>query len=456
MTLLDQLRAQLAKLHEERATHVATKDGVVAAVEARSATDLTAEETTQVTEARAAITKIDADITPLEARIAELEDEAARDAAAAESRAKLGTGPAPARTGNEPANYREGGSNSYFRDLAAANMRQSPDAMDRLRRNDREFEVETRALTTTDGSAGEFVPPLWMVDKFVDLARARRVIADKVAQEALPTGTDSINLPVLATGTAVAVQSSQNTAVQNTDATTSSVTAAVQTVAGQQVIPLQLLEQSPINMDAVLLRDLARDYATKLDVAVINGSVTNAKGLLNVTGINAVTYTDATPTVGELYPKVADGIQQIHTGRFEAPDVIFMHPRRWAWCMSALDANGRPLVVPSAQAPFNSLGLADSVNSQGYVGTMQGVPVFVDPSIPINLGAGTNEDRIIVLNSADVILFEGSPRAEAFRETKADQLSVLLRFYNYYALHAARYPKAISVVAGTGLITPTF
>ena len=45
---------------------------------------------------------------------------------------------------------------------------------------------------------------------------------------------------------------------------------------------------------------------------------------------------------------------------------------------------------------------------------------------------------------------------KAFRETKADQLSVLIRFYNYVALHSARYPKAISVIAGTGLVTPTF
>lgn len=461
MTLLDTLRTQLAALHEKRATHVTTKSDVVAAVEARNESALTADETTSVTEARTAIAALDKEIEPLAARIAELEEDAARDALAAESRANLKVG-APARTGNEPHTYQRGGKASYFRDLALANMRDSTEAKDRLRRNDREFETdvatrsaEQRALTTVDGVAGEFVPPLWMVDQFVDLARARRVIADSIAHEPLPAGTDSINLPVLATGTAVAVQGTQNVAVQNTDLSTSSVTAAVQTVAGQQVVALQLLEQSPINMDAVILRDLARDYATKLDVLVINGSVTNAKGLLQVVGINAVTYTDATPTAGELYPKVADAIQRIHTLRFEAPDKIFMHPRRWAWLLSQLDTAGRPLVVPSAQAPFNALGFQSDVSSQGYVGTFQGLPVFVDPSIPVTLGGGT-EDIVLVVNSADSILFEGSPRAEAFRETKADQLSVLLRFYNYYALHAARYPKSISTVGGTGLIAPTF
>jgi hypothetical protein len=82
--------------------------------------------------------------------------------------------------------------------------------------------------------------------------------------------------------------------------------------------------------------------------------------------------------------------------------------------------------------------------------------VYVDPNIVTNAGAGTNEDKIIVARSTDVLLYEGTPQAEAFRETKADQLSVLLRFFNYAALHSERYPKSISVISGTGLVPPTF
>jgi hypothetical protein len=45
---------------------------------------------------------------------------------------------------------------------------------------------------------------------------------------------------------------------------------------------------------------------------------------------------------------------------------------------------------------------------------------------------------------------------EAFRETKADQLSVLLRFYRYVAFTGSRYPKSIGILSGTGLVPPTF
>jgi hypothetical protein len=61
-----------------------------------------------------------------------------------------------------------------------------------------------------------------------------------------------------------------------------------------------------------------------------------------------------------------------------------------------------------------------------------------------------------VFRSSDSILWEGAPHAEAFRETKADQLSVLLRFYRYAAFTTARYAKSVSVVNGTGLVAPTF
>jgi hypothetical protein len=43
-----------------------------------------------------------------------------------------------------------------------------------------------------------------------------------------------------------------------------------------------------------------------------------------------------------------------------------------------------------------------------------------------------------------------------FRETEADQGSALLRLYNYAAAIPNRLPKAVSLISGTGLVTPTF
>jgi hypothetical protein len=42
------------------------------------------------------------------------------------------------------------------------------------------------------------------------------------------------------------------------------------------------------------------------------------------------------------------------------PDLIVMHPRRWAWIAAATDTTGRPLIVPTG-ATQNSPGTAAGV-----------------------------------------------------------------------------------------------
>lgn len=455
-TLIDAQERVLAERTAARAAHLAEQTTLLDTAEKAGRSSLDEAEQKRFDELSAAKRSIDAELPAIEAKLAELRAEAKADEDATRAAQTAAPGAklpqrSPTVVLSEPETYRKGGNVSYFRDLYRATNLGDTAAAERLARND----LEVRALSTADGAGGEFVPPAWMIDEYVGLARAGRVVADQVRHESLPGGTDSIKLPSVATGTATA-QQTINTAVQQTDATTSSVTADVFTVAGGQLVPQQLLDQSPINIDAIILADLAADYATKLDVAVINSANANGKGLLQVSGINGVTYTDASPTVAELYPKFADATQQIHTNRFMPAEKHFMHPRRWAWLEAAVDSQGRPLVLPAANMPANVIAAMGDIVAEGFVGMLQGLPVFVDPNIPTNLGAGTNEDRVITARTSDVILYEGNPRAEAFREVNAKEIQVFFRFFNYYALHSARYPKSISVISGTGLAAPTF
>jgi HK97 family phage major capsid protein len=460
---LDYLREQETSLLEERAALVSEVDSIIdaAADEQRS---LKPEEDSKLDERAASIAEKDAAITKMRERIKDAEEREARSEREAEVRAEqgqTGTGSEQrAKVGKEPETYRKGGEHSYFRDLTMVGLGRGDtrSAMDRLARNNAEVEVEARALTTTDGAGGDFVPPLWMINQYVELARTARPTADRVRNETLPTGTDQINVPKILTGTAVAEQATQNTAVQNTDATTGAVAANVATLAGQQVVAVQLIEQSPINLDTILLADLAADYAAKVDLFVLNNNAANKKGLLQETGTNAITYTSGAPTAALLWSKMADAIQQVTTNRFLPPDTMVMHPRRWAYFMAAVDTAGRPLILATGpQGANNALGNSTGVASaNGVVGNLAGLDVIVDPQVPTNLGAGTNQDPIIVFRASDSILWEGAPHAEAFRETKADQLSVLLRFYRYAAFTTARYAKSVSVINGTGLVAPTF
>lgn len=481
-TMLDALRDEIRAKLEERASHEAVIDEQIAAAEARGATSLNEDESAKFTEARAAVKAIDEDdtdtgLTAMQTRLRDLEDREERKAIAD---AALGTLPAAGRTEgrterqpnqprvvvrSEPMTYDRGSRNSYIADLAHTaypSVDGFDEARERMVRHGREVEVEARAgrfgeefranMSRTDGTGGEFVPPLWLMDQLIPLARAGRITADLCRGMALPAGTDSINLPRVATGTATAEQSDGGS-VQKTDMTTNSVSAPVTTIAGQQVFAIQLLDQSPINVDEVVFGDLLADLATKVDTYVLTKS---GRGILNVSGIVAVTYTDASPTVPELYPKGADTLQQIVTNRFLPPQAWVMHPRRWYWHLAALDSSNRPLVVPSDQGPTNAFAGLKDVRAEGAVGSLLGLPVYIDPNVPTNLGAGTNEDRIIGARFDDLYLWEGSLRTRALQETDADTLSVRLQVWEYLAFMGDRFPKSIGVISGTGLVTPTF
>lgn len=362
------------------------------------------------------------------------------------------------RVGKEPLTYRNGGDHSFFADVMRRDLKHDQAAAERLSRHSKEMQVERSVkydLSSTDTAGGDLVSPLYLNDLFVDFARAGRVAADVIGSRNLPPNSDTFSVPRMTSGTSVADQADGG-AVSETDAVTDSLAVAVKTVAGMQDVSQQLVDRSVPGIDEIIFADLARAYHVNLDTAVLNSSTTSNKGLLQVSGINSVTYTASTPTVAGLYPKLADAIQQIATGIYRPATAVLMHPRRWAFILASLDSSNRPLVSPIA--PQNPAAGFGGVVAQGAVGNIQGLPVFVDPNIPITLGSGTNEDRIIVCAADELMLWEdpSGPYVETFRDVGSGTLTVRFRLHNYWGQLNARRPKAISVVSGTGLATPSF
>jgi HK97 family phage major capsid protein len=375
------------------------------------------------------------------------------DAAAAQTAKRYAPRFGEGVTRNE-STYRKDGQHSYFRDLYRSG-KGDPDAFRRLSACN-----EERAISTTNGGGGEFAPPMWLEDEYIKVARPGRVTANLIPTQDLPPGSDVLNVPKINTGTTVAAQAAQNTAISQTDITTTSVAAPVVTIAGGQTVSLQLLEQSPLNIDNVILSDLAAAYAAQLDTQVLTGSGTGGMltGLTTLSGTQSVTYTQATPSLfgsGQLYNLMSKSIQLITSTRYAAPDAIIMHPRRWSWLAVQVDSQNRPAILPHENGPFNALGVQDDMAAEGHVGRMFGLPVYLDANIPTNLGAGTNQDEIIIARLKDSMLFEGQIRAEAFQQTYAQNMSVFVRLYNYASFVTSRYAPSIAVIGGTGLVAPT-
>ncbi len=464
--MLEEIRRRIRERLDARAQQQERLDGVLATAEQEQRSELTEDEATVLAEVRGAIEFVDAEIEQLQAREAELADLAERRqrAESVAGQYAQGSGGQSAgegrstetslRVGREPTTYQRGGDNSYVRDLVLARRPDGADqrAVERLQRHRQEMEVEERALSTAAGEGGEFVPPRWLVDQFVPVARAGRVTAELCRGLPLPGGTDSINIPRMATGTAVAEQT-EGTSVQETDATTDSVDAAVRTMAGQQLLTMQQVDQSPVNFDEIVMQDLIADHANKVGTYVLTRSGT---GILEVSGVNEVTWTEGSPTLALLYPKGADAMQRVQTSVFRSPQAWVMHPRRWAWMLAELDSQNRPLIVPNTQGPTNAFAGITNVRAEGSVGTWHGLPVFLDPNVPTNLGDGDDEDVIIGAVFDDLFLYESSLRTRVLFETDADELKVRLQVWSYIAFLGDRRPAAISKIEGTGLVAPTF
>lgn len=470
---LERLRGLHAKATEEVAEAKAARKAISDAVEARGETDLTADETVAYRAKTSEIKTLQEKVSTLSDEIRELEEELERSGRNDATAAKIAAGGAEVLS--EPLTYEREGRNSYFRDFAAVTLGRADQATkDRMNRhlteldNHKEWRKAAkvgpgfRNLDRNDGTGGFAVPPLWLVNQFIELARPGRAYANLVPTEQLPPGTDSINVPKISTGTSVAIQTADNATVSETNLTDTSVQANVKTIAGQQGLSIQLLEQSPIAFDQIIFRDLANAYAGALDNQVIGGtgSGNQVVGVRNTSGITTVTATaGGSPTdltnAMVAYKAIANAIAQVHTLRFMAPEVIVMHPRRWAAFLSVFGSDDRPLIAPNGNA-FNQVGTLDEVASQRVVGGMQGLPVVTDPNLPINLGAGTNQDVIHVLRASDLVLFESSTRARALQETRAEGLTVLLQLYGYLAFTAGRYPASVVEVGGTALTTPQF
>lgn len=417
----------------------------------------------KVETARAAKTDVVSQIEQLRTELTVLEREQSEDEAIA--RLQATSTPVDVRAGDKeervivtseanPVYRKDNSEASYFRDIFEA-TRGSQEAVRRL------SESQQRAGTSAPGAGGEFAPPLWLVEDFVELARAGRVTADLMQGASLPDGVSSVNLPKVTGNTDPAVVTTQNTAVAEGAFTTTSVSSNVTEISGKQTVPIALLRQSGIPLDQVILGDLARAYAVTLDRQVIAGS--NAAGQLRglITAGNSIAFTSASPVpasatpANSFYSKVLGAQSALNDGRFLPADVLVMHPRRWAFVLNGYDTQGRPLVPPVAQS-VNAPGSSNGPAASGFAGEWAGLPVYLDPNIPTNLGAGTNQDVAFVLRSDDLWLWESNVETASFDATLAAQNSILFRVLGFAAFIPHRHASSVQVIGGTGMVSPSF
>lgn len=397
------------------------------------------------------------EINDLGDRITEAEEIRKAEKEIEESRQKLGVDEESldpvVESIEEPGVYHRGSEHAFLTD--AFNARNGDYlAQDRIERHQK-GNGEKRDVGT--GAFAGLVVPQYLTDLVATKARAGSPFYNALPKAPLPDKGMKVELSRITTGSTNAFQASENSALDETNIDDTLYTVNVNTIGGQQDVSRQAIERGT-DLEAIVFSDLISAYYTELDKNLINGGGTGQPvGISQVSGINSVTYTDASPTVGELYPKLIDAIQKINSNRFAAATAIIMHPRRWGFLSAGVDGNNRPLVLPAGNQPDNVYGVGEAAAYGQVVGQLAGLPVIADANVRTDLGAGT-EDAIYVVKADDHILFEesGSPFRLRFDDVGSGSLTVKLVCYGYVAYASGRYPAGISAITGTGLIAPTF
>jgi HK97 family phage major capsid protein len=446
----------LDKVIERRDAVKAEMDAVLEAVAEENRTDLTVEETE----------KVDAlveESRSLDTKIEKLRTQAEADAKAAEARAAVAPVATPASVGgarvvSEARTYTAESGNSFVQDAFNSQIRNDFAASERLARHMREESIERRDVGTSNFVG--LVVPQYLTELAAPLARAGRPTADFATNKmSLPPTGMTIEISRMTTGTSTAVQETQNTQVSETDADDTLLTINVRTIAGQQDLSRQAIERGT-GIDSFVVADLIRSWHTTLDAQVLNGTGSNGqmKGIRQ-SGGNAVTFTATTPTVALLYPKLADALQQVQSNVFTTPTHWIMHPRRLAFLLAGVDSANRPLVVPTAGGPMNTVasgaGVAQYANS-GY--SLLGLPIITDANVGTTYGAATNQDEVYLVDAREMHLWEqpGSPFSLRFDATSPGSLTIKTVVYGFSAFTAERYSAAASIISGTGLVAPSF
>ena len=433
-------------LIEKRDAALAKAEAIVSAATA-DARELTVEEDADITASLAEVRSLDEQI---EKHI-ELEKRSA-EAAELRKEKKFDVAVGGSVVKSEARTYSPKAESSFIRDAYAAQFNNDFAAKERLARHMNEEKIERRDVTSANFAG--LVVPQFLTDLAAPFSRAGRPFLDVARKHQLPDAGLVISISKVTTGSTTAVQT-EGAAVSETNMDDTKLDVSVVTVAGQQNVSRQALERGT-GIDSLVMADLVSAYNTNLDSLNVTTSATSLTNVIT----QVVTYTDASPSVAELYPKILDGVQRIQTNYFGGPNFILMHPRRLAFILAAVDSTNRPLAVPTAQGPNNAFATGSGSVVYGNSGyTIAGLPVITDANVTTTNGVGTNEDVIIIGNTQEAHLWEqgdGSPMMLRFEQPKGAELDVQMIVYGYSAFTANRYPNAFALVGGTGLVTPTF
>lgn len=341
----------------------------------------------------------------------------------------LGTSSTTTRD-RDPGHYTRSSSNSFFRDLHLSRTHSDEDAQRRL--------VEhNRALSTGSQGPG-IVPPHWLTEEFAELSRQGRALANAVRN--IPLGDDPrpLTLPKQiagVTGSTVAEQATENTALASVDEWDSDVdTVTPRPTAGKQTVSRQMLDMSTPAVDQLIYSDLLSEFNRQVESKV--GTAIKAAGV----ALTAIASESAFDTNQAGADSVIDLAMGVRTARRLPANILAMTIPRYGEFLKLKGTDGRPLIAEeTAGGAMNVIGVG-TVNVDGRV---RGLGIIATEG----MGTGTYPDTYAAFRASDTLLFESSLLRFRFEEVSGPQ-SIVLGVWGYTAVlvrYAADSVRKINV-----------
>ena len=247
--------------------------------------------------------------------------------------------------------------------------------------------AEYRALGEGTGAGGGFLVPDMQARQIYDMLRAQSVLLQS-GPVVVDMVSDVLTLPKVASGTSVGMYN-ENQLIAASDPSFAQVTLTARKAGAITLASREVLEDSTPSIREVLGRDHMQQIALYLDSQFLgiagNGTAPNMRGIREFTGAT-VTNLAAAVTLDH----VADALERLETANAGSRPAIFAHRRDWANLRTQKDTQNRYQLQPDPTSEARR--------------QLFGVPVFISNQIPVNLGAGTNQSWILVVDLNQIVV----------------------------------------------------
>lgn len=250
-----------------------------------------------------------------------------------------------------------------------------------------------KALSVGTLNAGGYIVPEEYSTEIIELLRPQSVVR-RMGAVTIPMATGTLNIPKLAGGGS-ASYIGENTDIGVTQPTFGTVQLTWKKLAAIVPISNDLLRFSSPAADSIVRDDLVMAMALREDAAFIrdNGVGNVPKGLRFWAPVsNIIPATTGTPTLATVTTDLGKLILALKKAnvRFIRPGWL-MSPRTEMFLLTLRDGNGNFAFRPEM-----------------LTGRLFSYPYAVTTQIPENLGTGTNESEIYLVDFADAIIGEST------------------------------------------------